>query len=81
MPSPRLTTQARKSCGVLPPSVTLKASAWMSVQQQLNKLLKQNGVRIIALFRDWDSDGDGKVSKKEFAMAMAALGYDAPDDL
>ena len=53
----------------------------MSVQQQLNKLLKQNGVRIIALFRDWDRDGDGKVSKKEFAMAMAALGYDAPDDL
>jgi len=63
---------------VLPPNVTLKASAWMSVQQQLNKLLKQNGVRIIALFRDWDRDGDGKVSKKEFAMAMVALGYDAP---
>ena len=35
-------------------------------------------VRVIDLFREWDEDGDGTVSKKEFRKAMPLLGFDAP---
>ena len=34
--------------------------------------------RVIDLFREWDSDGDGKISKKEFRRAMPMLGFDVP---
>ena len=44
------------------------------VQEQLRQILTDNAVRVIDLFRDWDDDEDGKVSKKEFRKAMAALG-------
>ena len=30
------------------------------------------------LFREWDTDGSGTVSKKEFRRAIGALGYEAP---
>ena len=48
------------------------------VQEQLRQILIDNAVRVIDLFRDWDDDGDGKVSKKEFRKAMVALGVDVP---
>jgi len=32
------------------------------VHSQLRAILVENQVRIIDLFRDWDADGDGKVS-------------------
>ena len=35
-------------------------------------------VRVIDLFREWDEDGDGTISKKEFRKAMPLLGFDAP---
>eukprot|EP00964_Phaeocystis_antarctica_P107643 scaffold72325_cov28-Phaeocystis_antarctica.AAC.2 len=31
-------------------------------------------VRVIDLFREWDEDGNGTVSKKEFRKAMPMLG-------
>ena len=31
-------------------------------------------VRVIDLFREWDEDGDGTVSKKEFRKALPMLG-------
>eukprot|EP00964_Phaeocystis_antarctica_P155487 scaffold124713_cov36-Phaeocystis_antarctica.AAC.1 len=49
-----------------------------NVQEQLRQILIDNAVRVIDLFRDWDDDGDGKVSKKEFRKAMVALGLDVP---
>ena len=45
---------------------------------QLRNMLSKNAVRVIDLFREWDEDGDGEVSKKEFRKAMPLLGYDAP---
>ena len=63
---------------VLPTAVFLKKNSRMSVQQQLQGVLQQNAVRVIDIFREWDDDGDGLVSKKEFRNAIAALGYDAP---
>ena len=44
------------------------------VQEQLRQILIDNAVRVIDLFRDWDDDGDGRVSKKEFRKAMKMLG-------
>ena len=35
-------------------------------------------VRVIDLFREWDEDGDGTVSKKEFRKAMPLLGLEVP---
>ena len=53
-----------------------------SVQQQLRAILKENAVRIIDLFRDWDEDQSGTITFKEFRRAIGSLGYDAPvDDL
>ena len=48
------------------------------VQEQLRDALSANAVRVIDLFRDWDDDGDGTVSKKEFRKAMPLLGFNVP---
>ena len=42
----------------------------------LKKALKENATRIIDLFKEWDEDGDGNVSKKEFLKALPQLGID-----
>ena len=40
--------------------------------------LVNNAVRVIDLFREWDEDGDGAVSKKEFRKAIIHLGLEVP---
>ena len=35
---------------------------------------------MIDLFREWDDDNSGSISRSEFAKAMAALGYDGHAD-
>ena len=49
-----------------------------SVAEQLRTILSKNAVRVIDLFREWDEDGDGVVSKKEFRKAMPLLGLEVP---
>ena len=49
-----------------------------NVQEQLRDILTANAVRVIDLFRDWDDDGDGTVSKREFRKAMQTLGLNVP---
>ena len=63
---------------VLPTTVRLNANAWSSVQQQIKHALQKHAVRVVDIFRDWDENNDGKVSKHEFARALQALGYEAP---
>ena len=46
------------------------------IQQQIAAALRQNAARVLDLFRQWDADGDGEVSKKEFRKAMPAIGLD-----
>ena len=41
-------------------------------------MLSEQGVRVIDLFRSWDEDESGTVSKKEFRRAMPLLGLDVP---
>jgi Ca2+-binding EF-hand superfamily protein len=40
--------------------------------------LRQSSNRLLDLFREWDADGDGDISRKEFHKAMPALGLEAP---
>ena len=47
-----------------------------SVAEQLRDALSKHAVRVIDLFREWDEDGSGAVSKREFAKAMPMLGFD-----
>jgi calcium-binding protein CML len=49
-----------------------------SVQTLLREALTQNATRVSDLFREWDNDGNGTISKREFRAAIAALGYGAP---
>ena len=44
------------------------------IQDQLRAALSEHAVRIIDLFREWDSDLSGAVDKKEFRKAMPMLG-------
>jgi len=48
-----------------------------SVAEQLQQVLRDNFLRILDVFRMWDIDEDGTVSRKEFAEAIGALGYAA----
>ena len=58
--------------------IDLDESSDKSVAQQLRDILSKNGVRVVDLFREWDEDGDGTISKKEFRKAMPLLGLEAP---
>ena len=58
--------------------VKLSASSDKSVAEQLRDALSAASVRVIDLFRSWDDDGNGKVSKREFRKAMAELQFNAP---
>ena len=48
------------------------------VTQKLAEILMQGAVRVINVFREWDEDGDGMVSRKEFRKAMPLLGLQVP---
>ena len=47
------------------------------ISDQLAEALRSNSTRVLDLFRSWDTDGDGEVSRKEFHKAMPLLGFDA----
>lgn len=46
--------------------------------EQLKRALQKHAIRVIDLFREWDTDGDGQISRKEFRKAMPLLGMDLP---
>ena len=48
------------------------------IAEQLGEALRKHATRVLDLFRDWDNDGDGEVSRKEFHRAMPALGLNVP---
>ena len=47
--------------------------------QELSQVLSQNAVRVIDLFREWDADQSGTVSKVEFRRALPMLGIAVKD--
>jgi len=46
--------------------------------EQLKEALSKQAIRVLDLFRDWDTNGDGQITNKEFRKAMPALGMDLP---
>ena len=50
----------------------------LTIAEQLARALRANSSRVMDLFRQWDTDGDGEVSRLEFHKAMPALGLDVP---
>ena len=63
---------------VLATSVKLDMESAVPLADQLRLILFKNAVRVIDLFKSWDTDGDGTISKKEFRRAMVALGVSGP---
>ena len=51
-----------------------------SVAEQLRDALASASVRVIDLFKDWDDDQSGTVSRKEFHKAMAELEFNVPKE-
>ena len=59
------------------PKVSLDEHSVKSVSEQIRDFLKFNKARVIDLFKAWDVDDDGSISKQEFRTAMALLGVKA----
>ncbi|KAL1525331.1 hypothetical protein AB1Y20_020191 [Prymnesium parvum] len=56
----------------------ISAASDRSVQEQLRALLRDNAMRVSDLFRQWDADGSGAISRKEFRQAVKLLEFDGP---
>ena len=50
----------------------------MSVIEKLHQMLAQEYGQLQALFRSWDDDGSGTVSRREWCKAIQSLGYRGP---
>ena len=46
------------------------------ISEQIAVALQAQGARVLALFRSWDTDGDGTITRAEFHKAMPALGLE-----
>uniref|UniRef100_A0A7S3AFY2 EF-hand domain-containing protein n=1 Tax=Haptolina ericina TaxID=156174 RepID=A0A7S3AFY2_9EUKA len=54
-------------------SVHIQLGDSEETQAALREIVRTNAVRLLDIFRDWDADGDGLVSKPEFRRAMHIL--------
>ena len=57
-----------------PAGPTKKKSTDDLIQEQLRDTLKKKIIKLADLFQQWDTDGDGEVSLKEWRLAMPAIG-------
>ena len=46
------------------------------IKDQLASALRASSGRVMDLLREWDADGDGEISRKEFHAAMPKLGLE-----
>ena len=60
--------------------VHIDMSSGEDMQVQLHHLLKEHRVRVLDLFRDWDDDQSGTVTRDEFHKAMAELQFNVPKE-
>jgi len=51
----------------------------LPIAQQIAAHLRANAARVLDLFREWDTDNDGVVSRAEFHRAMPKLGLDVSE--
>ena len=50
----------------------------MCAVRQLRDALSKAAVRVIDLFREWDDDNNGRVSREEFHRAMREMKFEVP---
>jgi len=55
----------------------LFADSNRTVQEQLRDALVDHSMRVMDLFREWDEDGNGEISREEFRRALPMLGLHA----
>lgn len=73
----RLRSSATKPPGAaLAPSVVIHNGP--DALSQLKEAVTKTKQKVLNLFREWDYDGDGKVSRSEFHRALAHLSFEAP---
>ena len=48
------------------------------ITEQIASALRASSARVLDLFREWDANGDGEVSREEFHRAIPALGLTVP---
>ena len=53
----------------------------LEVVDKLQRMLAQEADRLQLLFRSWDEDGSGTVSKREWRKAIRSLGYRGPSSI
>ena len=51
-----------------------------TVAEQLHDALSRSATRVVDLFREWDDDSNGKVSRKEFHKALGFLQFNVPTE-
>ena len=45
-----------------------------TIEEKLQRSLEASSYRVLDLFRDWDTDNSGKISKGEFRRALRVIG-------
>ena len=77
---PSASEPTRKPAGVSPAA----AAAAAPVAPQLAPLLEalaRSAAQVIALYRAWDDDGTGHISRREFRRGLREMRFDAPPEL
>jgi len=54
--------------------IELDLDSHQTIAEQVKQALRKHRGRVMELFEQWDTDGDGQISRKEFHAAMPRLG-------
>ena len=71
-------TRKRGSCGPLGNFDLDESPSALPISEQIINALTANAGKVLDLFRSWDVNGDGKVTRKEFHTSMKKLGLEVP---
>mmetsp|Transcript_30588 Transcript_30588/g.79432 ORF Transcript_30588/g.79432 Transcript_30588/m.79432 type:complete len:732 (-) Transcript_30588:437-2632(-) len=78
-PSPvKRATAPRKSKGPLGDFDLDEGPDAPPISEQIKRALQKNAAKVLDLFRSWDDNGDGQVTRAEFHKAMTTLGLEVP---
>ena len=59
-------------------AVDIDEDSGVPLGEQLKQVLLKHAGRVMDLFREWDEDGDGHITRKEFRSAMVRMGLEVP---
>ena len=58
--------------------IDLDEDSGVPIGEQLKQALVRNAGKMMDLFREWDEDGDGEITRKEFRAAMTRMQLEVP---